>query len=78
MTTRYVTKYALSAGITKQVGRLTPDGIYFVYGRHGFIRDRVDCFETMEAAVADAEVRRERKIASLKKQIAKLEKVTFA
>lgn len=82
MATFYITKYALSSGIDERVDPLVrrwddgtesvrsgDDWVSFVVGREAFT-DRAD-------AVADAEARRAKRIASLKKQIAKLEKLTF-
>lgn len=74
----YVTKYALSGGIQRVTGKLTNDGQYVTYEPHGFARYGRDAFINSMEAQADAEKRRVAKIASLRKQIAKLEKLTFA
>jgi hypothetical protein len=78
--TGYVTKYALSAGIKEM--QLEYDGsrycneigsgIFRFFGRLGR-----DCFRSHFEAKERAEEMRKDKIASLKKQIAKLEKLTF-
>lgn len=78
----YVTRYALSDGITaREIIRLDPDGYASVLwpgglnGQYGAFKQ--DWAATPEAAIEQAEALRARKIASLKKQIAKLEKLTF-
>lgn len=76
----YVTKYALTTGILEreveptnghklcwEVGVEYPCPLWL--GR--------DCFESRDDAVTDAEKRRVRKITSVKKQLAKLETMTF-
>ena len=79
--TRYVTKYALSDGIKKLEGVLfTPSGsdTYFTSEKSNeFFVAPTDYFETFEEAVIRANALRAKKIASLKKQIAKLEKLEF-
>lgn len=83
MTKVFITKYALSGGITEfdadiRYPDYAPYGI-FNSGQWGqLLRLGSDAFLTRDEAVADAEKRRVKKIASLQKQIAKLEKVTFA
>jgi len=79
--TGYITKYSLTQGIQQKTLRTSDEkyatevnsGIFGFFGRIGR-----DCFETHEAALHYAESRRKAKISSLKKQIAKLEKLTFA
>lgn len=78
----WVTKYALTAGIQRRDDCRIDDndvacnhissspGAWVYLGRG-------DYATSPEAALADAEKRRAAKIASLKKQIAKLEKLTF-
>lgn len=79
--TGYISKYALSTGIQEKEVE-TYDNIYAretgsVFGRF-FGRIGRDCHKTREEAVAKAKSMRKAKIASLKKQIAKLESLTFA
>jgi len=79
----YITKYALSGGIIEMEAEIHEcdwgkKGIS-VWGKFknyttGFYNN--DFWLTPEEAIADAENRRVKKIASLKKQIAKLEKLT--
>lgn len=76
--TYYLSKYALSDGI-KVVeaddvsdGYVRPDGYYWISFKLGR-----DIHETEAAAKAAAESMRLKKIASLKKQIAKLEAMKF-
>ena len=82
MTTYYVTKYALSS--KGKIAALVADG---PPSEHGYVYetgwagrsykiDR-DVFTTPQAAIAAAEAARKKKIASLRKQIAALEKVEF-
>lgn len=76
--TAFVTKYALTRGIVEISSRLrvgsdliTTNEKYPQYLHKG------DWFSTEEEAKVDAENRRKKKIASLKKQIEKLEKLKF-
>lgn len=74
----YLTKYALSRGV-KGI-EADPSGQYVrdINNRWGGLYTiGRDVFESKQDAMADAEKRRKSKIASLKKQIAKLEKLTF-
>jgi len=79
--TVYVTKYALTAGIQERT-------LANVNGKHAEVHRlpgeiglilfwKPDWHETRKAAVARAEVMRKKKLASLKKQIAKLEALSF-
>ena len=77
MKTIWVTLYALSSGIRKGVAE--PRGQYWkIRGDHAFYTLGKDAFETEAEAIADAGKRRDKKIASLKKQLAKLESLTFS
>ena len=73
----YVTKYALSTGIEEvhaEVSENYPTLLHlssFHYAHAG------EWFTSRDEAIADAESRRVRKIASLKRQIAKLEGLRF-
>jgi len=76
--TAYITKYALTRGIVAITSRLrvgsdliTTNEKYPQYLHKG------NWFSTEEEAKVDAENRRKKKIASLKKQIEKLEKLKF-
>ena len=80
--TFYVTKYALTAGIMAVRGEIsktnpnmlcytTDDGKYTQYAHSK------DWNSDLDEAITDCERRRETKIKSLKKQIAKLEKMEF-
>jgi hypothetical protein len=76
----YVTKYALANGIQRREVRdcfdISPDMVedceYTQCYYHGD-----DWHHTLPEAQAKAESMRQKKIASLRKQIAKLEKLTF-
>ncbi len=81
----WVTKYALTTGIISseaaEICEETPTMIVFpacgsVYARY-FHGEGKDWHRTKEAAVARAEAMRVAKIASLRKSIAKLEKLKF-
>lgn len=77
----HVTKYALSEGIQEMDLKYCGDGYasalsggaYRFFGKVGR-----DCFERHSEAVDHAEKMRRAKIASLKKQITKLERLTFS
>lgn len=77
--TAWVTKYALTNGILLEKGEVCnyTSGTMFSYGTFGHAHGN-DWHRTPEAAIARAEEMRKKKIESLKKQIAKLEKMTFA
>lgn len=79
----YVTKYALSGGIGRyEIERVDPSGYAKVLMPESFSGwDTLGAshwHSTPEAALARAETMRVAKIASLKKQIAKLEKLEFS
>lgn len=86
MQTYWITKYALSGGIFSieseaETESFHAPGDWWVKDTRGNTSwghfRKSEAFDTREAAVADAEARRRKKIDSLKKQIAKLEKLTF-
>lgn len=72
--TVFVTKYALSGGVQKLTLEISEGR---AYGHHYSFFGPREYFHTWPEALADAERRRGEKIASLKKQIAKLEKMKF-
>lgn len=77
--TAYITKYALTEGIFEAEGEESNG--YFYYGKGGYDRNQAcpeDWHRTREEAVARAEDMRKRKIASLKKSIAKMEALRFS
>jgi hypothetical protein len=76
--TAYVTKYALTKGIYKKKGEVT-HGIsssMFCYDNYSAVRSN-DWHRTLDEAKARAEEMRVAKIATLKKAIARLEKLRF-
>lgn len=75
----WVTKYALSAGITEHMAEIKDGAAYPGAPFASFIGFTMgkDAHETREAAVAAAEKQRQKKIASVKKQLAALEKLAF-
>jgi hypothetical protein len=77
----HITKYSLSEGILEKELEYAGDGYAKESGNGGAFRffGKVgkDCFERRSEAISHAEKMRLAKIASLKKQIAKLEKLTF-
>lgn len=80
--TAYITKYALTSGI-KQVEvedcfDSAPDMIREVAERFPAYYHGDDWHRTREEAVQRAEEMRKAKIASVKKQLARLEKLSFA
>jgi hypothetical protein len=74
-TTMYVTKYALSGGIKHIRGKR--HGVFFYDGNWGQFVIGKTAFETFEEARTAAEKARAKRILSLEKQIAALEKLTF-
>lgn len=75
----YSSKYALTAGVEKKVlDRELDDGFVKIEGSYCVFKTGRDIHPTRAAAVEAAEAMRLKKISSLKKQIAKLEKLTFA
>lgn len=82
MTDIYVTKYALSDGITVRKEDHREDQYIWVEWSGTFngkmMLTKGEWFESKDAALENANSRRAKKIASLKKQIAKLEAMTFA
>lgn len=77
----FITKYALTEGIQEKEGKLHR-GIFSIPGSHSglpftsYFHNR-EFFLEREEAVKRAEVMRTKKLASLKKQIAKLEGMKF-
>lgn len=76
----WITKYALTSGIIEMEGEITNSGSLYDMNAgfptyyHGEGRE---WHRTKESAIAKAEEMRQKKIASLKKQIEKLEKMKF-
>jgi len=81
MKTYYLSKYALTGGIETVQGEQPPfvdRGYIKIMGRTmSLYRLGLDVHETMEEAVNAAKEQRDKKIASVKKQLAKLEAMTF-
>ena len=76
----YVTKFALTRGIFSIEGQICDDRDVMEdvsSPARATIYLKPDWHETREEAVAQAEVMRKRKIASVKKQLDKLEAMTF-
>jgi len=76
----WVSKYALTDGIEEADAKPYTNAGYVnagAAGRHYALKLGEDAHETREAAVADAEKRRTARIASLRRQIARLEKLSF-
>ena len=79
----FITKYALTSGIVEIEMDVKLDDPYFkkkCYGKfkgvsQGFYNDEIHL--NKEEALKDAEKRRKKKIESLKKQISKLEELSF-
>lgn len=80
--TAYVTKYALTEGVQEVAATFLPDSttsmIYYSENGHTCYAHGKDWYRSYPAAVSRAAVMRDKKIASLKKQIAKLETLKFA
>lgn len=80
--TVWITKYALTRGVYEIEAQLCAGANtsmikQYLNGRSHTYYHKGDWFLTETAAQADAQVRRDRKIASLEKQILKLKKLTF-
>lgn len=74
----WLSKYALSAGITKEISESSDEKWIRLKGRNWFLFVAAEeVHATKEAAVAAAEAMRKKKLASLRKQIAKLEAMKF-
>lgn len=77
----FITKYALTKGIIEKEADIHSfrDGSKFAYVRGEFIgyKMTVDTFYDYKSAIQRAEEMRKKKIASLKRQIEKLEKLSF-
>ncbi|WP_447872022.1 tail fiber assembly protein [Serratia fonticola] len=80
LTSGYITKYALTAGIIKREGEIDDSGSFRYKDPEAWGTSSIwhtDFRLTEAEALAKAEDMRKKKIASLKKQIAKLEAMTF-
>lgn len=76
--TVYLSKYALTSGIEKYEANGTCGDDYVrIHDAWNLMKMGRDCFKSFAEAQKDAEKRRIKKIASLKKSITKLEKLTF-
>lgn len=73
----FSTKYALSSGIREFTPEKVGDSEYVWDGPYSMLRIGRDAFSNIEDAMADAEKRRVKKIASLRKQIKALESMEF-
>lgn len=76
----YITKYALSTGIEKvdtELYKSAIDNRYYVQIAYNKYYIGIDAFTIESQAIEKAEEMRVKKIASLKKQIEKLEKLNF-
>lgn len=77
----WITKYALTTGIYEIEAEITENGS--AYDMHAslptfYCKEGKDWHRTKEDAIQRAEAMRQKKIASLKKQIEKLEKVNHS
>lgn len=75
----YITKYALTRGILELDAKDISKSSCTIINKNGWrtYYDGKEWHQTMEDAKLDANSRRIRKIASLKKQLAKLEEMKF-
>ncbi len=77
----FIAKYALTKGIIEKEAEISSyrDGSKYAYVKGEFFGYNMskDAFYNYEDAIQKAEGMRQKKIASLKKQIAKLEKLSF-
>ena len=77
--TYWLAKYSLTGGIKElsHVARVSDNGYIYLQGTWEIYKIGKEVFENRYEAVAAAETMRLKKIASLKKQLAKLEKLKF-
>lgn len=76
--TVWVTKYALTRGIYQAEATTYSGGKYAqIAGNWSSFKLSTDAFKTEAEAKTNAEARRKKKIASLRKQIKKLQNLTF-
>lgn len=77
--TYYLTKYALTEGIKEVACARPPSGYGYLHPENNLMAYKAgrDIFESKADALKRAEAMRIKKIASLRKQIAKLEKLSF-
>ena len=75
----WISKYALSTGITKHEAKVERGYVYQGAPFMSYVGFRLgtEAHETVEGAIAAAEAMRIKKIASLKKHLGKLEKMSF-
>lgn len=76
----FISKYALTVGIKERELRPSSSDPNYLYPADGGwtpLKLGRDAFETREEAVAAANAARDKKVASLRKQLAKLEKLAF-
>lgn len=74
----FSSKYALSLGIKEfEPQKACSDGAYVYDGPFTLLKIGKEAFYSLNEAKADAQIRRLNKIASLRKQIKKLEAMTF-
>lgn len=74
----WITKYALTQGILEKDVIFYEDGtVREAEGKFPIFYHRDEYHKTKESAIAKAEEMRKKKIASLKKQIEKMEKMKF-
>jgi hypothetical protein len=75
----WITRYALTDGIMEGEAQLceTSGGMIKFKGNY-YHGEHLDWHRTKESAITRAEERRKAKLASLKRQIAKLEKLDFS
>ncbi|MGO4561008.1 hypothetical protein [Rhizobiales bacterium 3FA27D7] len=77
----YISKYALSTGITEIEGEISSSYPEYVYASAPYrqhFKLGIDAHHSREDAVFAANTMRSRRIFSLKKQLARLEKLSFA
>ena len=77
----FITKYALTEGIKEIETDIRKNEVgnyeYVLYGNHYFFHIGSDAFTDKSEALKKAEEMRQKKVASLRKQIEKLEKLSL-
>ena len=73
----WITKYAIAEGILERECTISDGGYAYPAGSYNGYRIDRDAFRDLASAKADAEKRRKAKIASLKRQLTRLEAMKF-
>lgn len=73
----FITKYALTQGILEKDVTLLDSGVVATPGTHANYFHKGEWYKERVEAIKDARLRKDRKISSIKKQIKRIEDLTF-